>query len=120
MPVDKRFFRIVDGITAHELAARLGALIHGDHKDRIITGVAPVALAASGDVTYQTGGSSIGSAACRECIVITTAEIAAEFDSDQTVLIVDYPRRSFAFALGIITIPRPRCICALYNNVCAS
>ena len=102
MPVDQRFFQIVDGMTAHDLAARLGASIHGGHADQIITGVAPLALAAKGDVTYQTTGLSTDDAPGRDCIIITTAEIVAELDSDQTILIVDHPRRSFASALGMI------------------
>ena len=102
MPVDQRFFQIIDGITAHDLAARLGASIHGSRADQIITGVAPLALAAEGDVTYQTAGLSTYDAPGRACIIITTAEIAAELDSDQISLIVDHPRRSFASALGMI------------------
>ena len=76
MPVDQRFFQIVDGMTAHALAARLGALIHGAPADQIITGVAPLALAAKGDVTYQTAGLSTDDVPGRNCIIITTAEMA--------------------------------------------
>ena len=75
MPVDQKIFQIVDGMTAHDLAARLGASIHGGHADQIITGVAPLALAAKGDVTYQTAGLSTDDAPGRDCIIITTAEI---------------------------------------------
>jgi len=104
MPVDQRFFQIIDGMTAHDLAARLGASIHGGHADQIITGVAPLALAAKGDVTYQTAGLATDDAPGLDCINITTAEIVAELDSDQTILIVDHPRRSFASALGMIVL----------------
>ena len=47
MPVDQRFFQIVDGMTAHDLAARLGASVHAGHAEQIITGVAPLANGAT-------------------------------------------------------------------------
>ena len=53
MAVDPRFFRIVDGIRAVDLAARLGASISNGNTDQIITGVAPLAVAGKGEVTYQ-------------------------------------------------------------------
>ena len=39
MSVDPRFFRIVDGIRAGDLANRIGALISSGEADQIISGV---------------------------------------------------------------------------------
>ncbi len=108
MSVDPRFFRIVDGIKAVDLATRLGASISGGDPEHIITGVAPLAVAVKGEVTYQSGGPLLDFAPKAGAIIITTADIAAQLAetaqlrSEQTILIVDYPRRSFAAALDMI------------------
>jgi len=108
MPVDPRFFRIVEGISAVDLATHLDASISGGNKDQIITGVAPLAMAGKGDVTYQSAGPQADSAPVGGAILITTADIAAQLaqfaklESQQTILIVDHPRRSFAAALEMI------------------
>ena len=102
MPVNQRFFRVVEGVTARDLSSRIGASIRGGNADQIITGVAPLALAGKGDVTYQTTGALTEHAPRSECIIITTAEVATQLDGDQTILIVDYPRRAIAGALAII------------------
>jgi len=108
MSVDPRFFRIVDGIKAVDLATRLGATISSGDTDHIITGVAPLAVAGKGEVTYQSGGPLADCAPKAGAIIITTADIAAQLaetaqlKSEQTILLVDYPRRSFAAALDMI------------------
>lgn len=108
MSVDPRFFRIVDGIRAADLAAHLGASISSGNTSQIITGVAPLTTAGKGDVTYQSSGPLSDSESIAGAIIITTADIADQFnknvrfDSEQTILIVDYPRRSFATALDMI------------------
>ncbi len=108
MAVDTRFFRIVDGIRADDLAARLGALISYGNKDQIITGVAPLAMAGKGELTYQSAEQLADCVPKAGTIIITTAEIAAQLSkiapikSAHTILIVDYPRRSFAAALDMI------------------
>ena len=59
-------------------------------------------------MTYQSAGSLADRSPRGGAIIITTADIAAQlventkFESEQTILIVDYPRRSFAAALGMI------------------
>ena len=108
MSVDPRFFRIVSGIRVCDLAARLGASISGGESDQVITGVAPLAMAGRGEVTFQSAGLPADSAPAAGGIIITTADIAAQLakitrhESERTILIVDYPRRSFASALDII------------------
>ena len=108
MSVDPRFFRIVDGIKTVDLATRLGASISGGDIDHIITGVAPLAVAGKGEVTYQSVGPPAAYAPKPGAIIITTADIAGrlvettQLSSEQTILIVDYPRRSFAAALDMI------------------
>ena len=95
MSVDPRFFHIVDGIRVVDLAAHLGASISGGKTDQIITGVAPLAKAGEGDVTYQSTGSLADRLPRGGAIIITTADIAAQlaenaqFESKQTILIVD-------------------------------
>ena len=108
MTVDHRFFRIVDGMTARELAGIIGASTRGCNVDQIITGVAPLALAGKGDVTYKAAPDGTDQVAGSECMIITTAEIASQLDNEQTILIVDHPRRSFAAALNmIVKAPKP-------------
>ena len=108
MSVDPRFFHIVDGIRVVDLATYLGASISGGNADQIITGVAPLATARKGEVTYQSAGSLADHSPTGGAIIITTADIAvhlaenAQPESEQTILIVDYPRRSFAAALDMI------------------
>ena len=108
MAVDPRFFCIVDGIRAVDLAARLGASISGYDKNQIITGVASLALAGKGEVAYHSAGPLVSCAPKTGAIIITTADIAAQLSktaplkSKQTLLIVDYPRRSFATSLEMI------------------
>ena len=77
MSVDPRFFRIVDGIKAVDLATCLGATISGGDTDHIITGVAPLAVAGKGEVTYQSVGPLADCAPKAGAIIITTADIAA-------------------------------------------
>ena len=107
MSVDPRFFRIVDGIKAIDLATSLGATVSGD-MDHFVTGVAPLAVAGKGEVTFQSGGPLADCTPKAGAIIITTADIAGQlaetvqFKSAQTFLIVDCPRRSFAAALDII------------------
>ena len=72
MPVDHRFFRIVDDITVTDLAARLGAVLHGQMRKRHITGVAPLAEAGNGDVTFQTSPIPAGVSSGAGSIIITT------------------------------------------------
>ena len=62
MPVDQRFFRIVDDITVTDLAARLGAVLHGQMRQHPITGVAPLAETGNGDGTFQTSAIMAGGA----------------------------------------------------------
>ena len=108
MLVDPRFFRIVDGIRAGDLANRIGALISSGEADQIISGVAPLAVAGKGEVTYQSARKPADFAPETGAIIITTADVAAQLSkvvalkSEQTILIVDYPRRSFAAALDMI------------------
>ena len=108
MSVDPRFFRIVSGIRVVDLAARLGASISGGDADQVITGVAPLAVAASGDVTFQSSGPPSDSAPAAGVIIITTADIAAQFaeinqfETERSILIVECPRRSFASALDLL------------------
>ena len=108
MSVDPRFFRIVDGISAADLATHLGALISCGDTKQIITGVAPLAMAGKGEVTYQISGPLADHEPMNGAIIITTADIATQVykndhsESEQTILIVDYPRRSFATALDMI------------------
>ena len=108
MAVDPRFFRIVDGIRAVDLAASLNALISDGNTDQIITGVAPLTLAEKGEVTYKSAVQLADCAPKAGAIIITTADIAAQLSkiaplkSEQTILVVDYPRRSFAAALDLI------------------
>jgi UDP-3-O-[3-hydroxymyristoyl] glucosamine N-acyltransferase len=105
MPVDHRFFRIVDAITLTDLAARLGAVVHGKTRQQPITGVAPLAEAGNGDVTFQS--SAIPASVYPEAgsIIITKAESAACADNEQIYLVVKYPRRAFAAALEMIVQP---------------
>ena len=108
MSVDPRFFRIVEGIRAVDLANRLGALIIGGDANQIITGAASLAIAGKGEVTYQSARPPEDGVPVAGAIIITTADIAAQLaensqiESEQTILIVDYPRRSFAAALDMI------------------
>ena len=108
MSVNPRFFRIVDGIKVVDLAVQISAMISGRVADQFITGVAPLAVAGEGEVTYISAGQLADYAPEVGAIIITTADIAAQLaekaqlESMQTVLIVDYPRRSFAAALDII------------------
>ena len=108
MSIDPRFFQFVDGIRVVDLANHLGASISGGKEDQIITGVAPLDKVGKGEVTYQSAGSLADRSPRGGAIIITTADIAAQlaenkkFESEQTILIVDYPRRSFAAALGMI------------------
>ena len=108
MSVDPRFFRIVDGIRAADLATRIGALISNGEADQIISGAAPLALAGKGEVTYQSAGTPVDFAPKAGAIIITTADAASQISkvvapkNEQTLLIVDYPRRSFAVALDMI------------------
>ena len=111
MSVDPRFFRIVEGIKVVDLAAQIGASINSGDADQIITGVAPLADAGKGEVTYQSAVQLAGSGTMDGAIIITTIDIAAQLakiskvENEQTILIVDYPRRSFAAALGLIVQP---------------
>ena len=108
MSVDPRFFRIIDGITVADLATRLGASISCGDTNQIITGVAPLAIAGKGEVTYESSRPLKDRAPLAGAIIITTADTAAQiaenahFAGEQTILIVDYPRRSFATALDMI------------------
>ena len=78
MSVDLRFFRIVSGIRVIDLAARLGASISGGDKHQAITGVAPLAIARRGEVTFQNAGPAVDSAPAAGVIIITKADIAAQ------------------------------------------
>ena len=105
MPVDHRFFRIVDDITVTDLAARLGAVLHGQMRQQPITGVAPLAEAGNGDVTFQTSAIPAGVSPEAGSIIITTAENAGRADNEQIYLVVKHPRRAFAAALEMIVQP---------------
>ena len=105
MPVDHRFFRVVDAITVTDLAARIGAVVHGQMRQQPITGVAPLAEASNGDVTFQTSPIPAGVSPEADSIIITAAEIAARVDSEQIYLVVKHPRRAFAAALEMIVQP---------------
>ena len=116
MSLNPRFFRIVDDIKAVDLANRLGASISCGDAHHVITGVAPLAVAGQGEVTYQNDRPLADFVPKAGTIIITTADIAsqlaatAQFKSERTIIIVDYPRRSFAVALGMIvqsTEPEP-------------
>ena len=86
MPVDQRFFRIVDDVTVTDLAARLGAVVHGKMHQKPVTGVAPLAAAGEGDVTFQTSPIPAGvSPAGAGSIIITTAESAAGADMNRYI-----------------------------------
>ena len=108
MSVDPRFFRIVDGIRAIDLATHIGASIIGGDTNQIVTGVASLPMAGKGEVTYQSAGSPADRTSMAGAIIITTANGAAQlaenahFEGEQIILIVDYPRRSFAAALDMI------------------
>ena len=77
MTVDPRFFRIIDGIKAVDLAARLGGSISGVEPDQIVTGVAPLASARKGELTYQSSEPLADCTPEAGAIIITTADIAA-------------------------------------------
>jgi len=102
MPVDHRFFRIVDDITVTDLAARLGAVLHGQMRQQPITGVAPLAEAGNGDVTFQTSAIPAGVSPEAGSIIITTAENAERADNGLIYLVVKHPRRAFAAALEMM------------------
>ena len=102
MPVDHRFFRIVDAITVTDLAARIGAVVHGKMLQQPITGVAPLAEAGNGDVTFQTSPITAGVSPEVGSIIITSSESAARANNEQTCLVVKHPRRAFAAALEMI------------------
>jgi UDP-3-O-[3-hydroxymyristoyl] glucosamine N-acyltransferase len=108
MSVDPRFFRIVSGIRVVDLAAHLRATVSVGDTDQVVTGVAPLAVAGRGDVTFQSAGPTADSELAAGVIIITTADIAAQIaeitqlESERTILIVEYPRRSFASALDMI------------------
>jgi UDP-3-O-[3-hydroxymyristoyl] glucosamine N-acyltransferase len=78
MLVDPRFFRIVDGIRVGDLANRIGALISSGDADQIISGVAPLAVAGKGEVTYQSARKPADCAPETGAIIITTADVAAQ------------------------------------------
>ena len=111
MAVDPRFFRIVDGIRVVDLAAQLDASISGGDPNQVITGVASLAVAGKGEVAYQSAGPLLNCGPEAGAIIITTANIAAQLpktaslEPEQTILIVDYPRRSFAVSLDMIVKP---------------
>ena len=105
MPVDHRFFRIVDDISVTDLAARLGAVLHGQLRQHPITGVAPLAEAGNGDLTFQTSAIPAGVSPEAGSIIITTAENAGRADIEQIYLVVKHPRKAFAAALEMIVQP---------------
>ena len=106
MAVDHRFFRIVDDVTVTDLAARLGAVVHGKLHQKPVTGVAPLAAAGKGDVTFQTSPILAGvSPAGAGSIIISTAESTSRADNGQIYLVVKHPRRAFAAALEMIVQP---------------
>ena len=70
MSVDPRFFRIVDGIRVVDLAAQIGASINAGDPEQVITGVAPMAIAGKGEVTYQSSMPLADSMPANGAIVI--------------------------------------------------
>ena len=108
MSVDPRFFRIVGGIKVFDLAAHLGASITSGDREQVITGVAPMAIAGRGEVTFQSARPSADTSHAAGVIIITTADIAVQLakitqlESERTILLVDHPRRSFASAVDMI------------------
>ena len=108
MLVDPRFFRIVSGIKVFDLAAHLGASITSGDREQVITGVAPMAIAGRGEVTFQSARPSADTSHAAGVIIITTADLAVQLakitqlESERTILLVDHPRRSFASAVDMI------------------
>ena len=105
MPVDHRFYRIVEDVKIEELACRLGAVLYGKVRHPIITGVAPFHHASKGDLTFQTSAISADVPPKAGSIIISSVEYAEAFDNGKIFLVVDNPRKSFAEALDIIVEP---------------
>ena len=91
MSVDPRFFRIVSGIRVVDLAAHLRATVSVGDTDQVVTGVAPLAVAGRGDVTFQSAGLTADSELAAGAIIITTADIAAQI----TEITLGKPTRNF-------------------------
>jgi UDP-3-O-[3-hydroxymyristoyl] glucosamine N-acyltransferase len=104
MSIDPRFYQIVEGVTATELADHIGASATELAKDCPVTGVAAFKVASDGDLTFQTSPKLGEDRTPFSSIVITTPDIGACLASQTNCLIVDNPRQAFARALEVLVI----------------
>ncbi len=93
---DPRFFREPEPQKAAELARTFGLDIVGDG-DAVVTGVAPLHLAGSGDLSFVAAKSHVAEAQTSGAsVLIATAQLAEQLPNTATRLISDAPQQTFA------------------------
>jgi len=92
---EPRFFERPEGLTAQEIAALTGAVLHGS-ADRRIGGIAPLDRASPGDLSFMQSPKYLAQfTATLAGICLTTEKFAAKAPAHVAVLVTPAPYRAF-------------------------
>lgn len=103
---DPRFYKALAPLSLADLAGRLGARLSGRSPSELITGVAPLAKAAAGDVTFLASrkhAASLATCAAGACFV--TEDDAALLPAGCAALITAKPQAAWALAARLMHAP---------------